>query len=46
MTRIGFAYNQKPDSPVGLVGAITNDARAEEDQVRDVSHERGRRSQA
>jgi len=31
MTRIGFAYNQKPDSPVGLVGAITNDARAEEE---------------
>src|SRR4051812_33524986 len=30
MTRIGFAYNQKPDSPVGLVGAI-NDARAEEE---------------
>jgi D-alanine-D-alanine ligase len=31
MTRIGFAYNQKPDSPVGLVGAITHDARAEEE---------------
>src|SRR5688572_9698398 len=31
MTRIGFAYNQKPDLPVGLVSAITNDARADEE---------------
>jgi D-alanine-D-alanine ligase len=31
MTRIGFAYNQKPDSPVGLVGATTIDARAEDE---------------
>jgi D-alanine-D-alanine ligase len=31
MTRIGFAYNQKPDSPVGLVGAIKHDARADEE---------------
>jgi D-alanine-D-alanine ligase len=31
MTRIGFAYNQKPDRPVGLVSASTSDARADEE---------------
>ena len=31
MTRIGFAYNQKPDSPVGLVSAATSEPRSEEE---------------
>ncbi|HEY9225487.1 MAG TPA: hypothetical protein VIP11_02490 [Gemmatimonadaceae bacterium] len=31
MTRIGFAYNQKPDSPMGLVGATTTESRADEE---------------
>jgi D-alanine-D-alanine ligase len=29
MTRIGFAYNQKPELPVGLVSAPTSDAHTE-----------------
>src|ERR1700709_1922139 len=38
MTRIGFAYNQKPDSPVGLVSAATSEPRADEEppSTRDV----------
>jgi D-alanine-D-alanine ligase len=31
MTRIGFAYNQKPDSPVGLVSAADSEPRTEEE---------------
>ncbi len=31
MTRIGFAYNQKPDPNVGLVSATSADGRAEEE---------------
>src|ERR1041384_460838 len=31
MTRIGFAYNQKPEVPVGLVSASTTESRAEEE---------------
>ena len=30
MTRIGFEYNQNPDSPVGLVSATTADGRADD----------------
>jgi len=31
MTRIGFAYNQKPDSPVELVSAASSEPRADEE---------------
>jgi D-alanine-D-alanine ligase len=31
MTRIGFAYNQKPDSPVGLVSAASSEPRPDEE---------------
>src|SRR4051812_14059463 len=31
MTRIGFAYNQKPEPPVGLVTATTCESRADEE---------------
>ena len=31
MTRIGFAYNQKPESTVGLVSATTSESRADEE---------------
>jgi D-alanine-D-alanine ligase len=31
MTRIGFAYNQKPEPTVGLVSAISSEPRAEEE---------------
>jgi D-alanine-D-alanine ligase len=31
MTRIGFAYNQKPEAPVGLVSAAMTDAHADEE---------------
>jgi D-alanine-D-alanine ligase len=31
MTRIGFAYNQKPDSPVGLVSAAATEPRPDEE---------------
>ena len=31
MTRIGFAYNQKPEPPVGLVTATTSESRADEE---------------
>ena len=31
MTRIGFAYNQKPELPVGLVSAASTEPRAEEE---------------
>ena len=31
MTRIGFAYNQKPDLPVGLVSVTTSNARTDEE---------------
>src|SRR5262245_32756552 len=31
MTRIGFAYNQKPDRPVGLVSASTSGAPSDEE---------------
>lgn len=31
MTRIGFAYNQKPEPPVGLVSAATPEPRVEEE---------------
>jgi D-alanine-D-alanine ligase len=31
MTRIGFAYNQKPEVPVGLVSAASSELRAEEE---------------
>ena len=31
MTRIGFAYNQKPDPNVGLVTATSSEARADEE---------------
>ena len=31
MTRIGFAYNQKPEATVGLVSATTSESRADEE---------------
>jgi len=31
MTRIGFAYNQKPESVAGLVSAVSTEARADEE---------------
>ena len=31
MTRIGFAYNQKPESPVGLVSAASSSRASDEE---------------